>query len=154
MTTTALDKSHRTDLKGLGLKVTQLLDDNDNAIAVADIVAGNFSNTATAFTVKSAGTIAAAGSVQGNATAITTEFVVVTGANASKGAVLPAALAGRSVLVKNADAANATLLLYPAGTDTINALSAGTDIVMAAKTAAVLFCPVAGAWYTIPLLPS
>jgi hypothetical protein len=101
--------------------------------------------------------VAAAGTNQGNAGAITSTtgaFVHVTAADATKGAVLPAAAAGRWLIVKNSDAANAVLKLYPASGDAINALSANASLDMAAKTSAVLVALDATTWYTVPLLPS
>jgi hypothetical protein len=107
--------------------------------------------------LNSAQSVAAAGSVQGDAAAITASApgnILGTGANATKGIILPAAVAGAIYNIKNADAANAVLKVYPAGTDTINALSASAAISMAAKTSAVFMCVTAGSWLTLPLVPS
>lgn len=100
--------------------------------------------------------VAAAGSVQGDATSIgaTTGFAHCTGADATKGVKLPAASAGKTVIVKNSDAANAVLKVYPASGDAINALSANAALSMAAKTSAVFVALDATTWYTVPLLPS
>lgn len=100
--------------------------------------------------------VAAAGSIQGDAGAVSasTSFVHATGADATKGIVFPAASAGKVIVVKNADAANAVLKVYPATGDAINALSANAAISMAAKTSAVFVALDATTWYTIPLLPS
>ena len=102
--------------------------------------------------------LAAAGSVQGDATASAlTQFPAMihgTGADATKGIKLPAAAAGRIVFVKNADAANAVLKVYPATGDAINAIAANTEIAMAAKTAAVFVAVDATTWFTFSLLPS
>jgi hypothetical protein len=56
--------------------------------------------------------------------------------------------------VKNADAANAILKVYPDTGDAINALAANAALSMAAKTSAVFVAFDATTWYTIPLLPS
>lgn len=100
--------------------------------------------------------VAAAGSAQGDATAVgaTTGFVHATGADATKGIKLPAATAGKTLVVKNSDAANAVLKVYPATGDAINALSANASISMAAKTSAVFVALDTTTWYTVPLLPS
>lgn len=100
--------------------------------------------------------LAAAGSAQGDAVAIgsTVGFAFITGADGTKGAVLPAAVAGKVIVVKNSDAANAILKLYPASGDAINALAANASLNMAAKTSALLVCLDATTWYTVPLLPS
>ena len=84
----------------------------------------------------------------------TVGFAFVTGADGTKGAVLPAAVAGKVIVVKNSDAANAILKLYPASGDAINALAANASLNMAAKTSALLVCLDATTWYTVPLLPS
>lgn len=100
--------------------------------------------------------VAAAGSTQSDATAIgaSTGFAHCTGADATKGVKLPAATAGKVVIVKNSDAANAVLKVYPATGDAINALSANAALSMAAKTCAVFVALDTTTWYTAPLLPS
>jgi hypothetical protein len=101
--------------------------------------------------------LAAAGTVQGDAGAITVKsggLVHVTGADATKGARLPAAAAGLIVDLKNDDAANAILKLYPATGDEINALGANTEISLAAKVSARFRAIDATTWFSIPLLPS
>ena len=101
--------------------------------------------------------VAAAGSTQGDAGAVTAAsgaFIHGTGADGTKGIVLPAAAAGKIYFVKNADAANAILKVYPASGDEINALAADAALSMAAKTSATFIALDATTWYTIPLLPS
>jgi predicted RecA/RadA family phage recombinase len=99
-------------------------------------------------------TVAATGSTQGDAAAIADGFTLVTAADGTKGVKLPAAAAGALCLVKNADAANAILKVYPDTGDAINALAANAALSMAAKTSAVFVAFDATTWYTIPLLPS
>ena len=101
--------------------------------------------------------LAAAGSNQGDAGAMTLTapgLCHATGADATKGVVLPAAAAGKMIIVKNSDAANAVLKVYPATGDAINAIAANTEISMAAKTCAVFTAIDATTWFTAPLLPS
>lgn len=101
--------------------------------------------------------LAAAGSVQGDAGAITVKsggLVHVTGADATKGVVLPAAAAGLIVDLKNDDVANAVLKVYPASGDAINALAGDAAISLAAKVSARFRAIDATTWFTIPLLPS
>lgn len=101
--------------------------------------------------------VAAAGSAQGDAGAVTAAsgaIIHATGADATKGIVLPTAAAGKFYFVKNADAANAVLKVYPASADDINALGANTAISMAANTSATFVAIDATNWVTIPLLPS
>jgi hypothetical protein len=101
-------------------------------------------------------TVAAAGNAIGNAVAIAANTVtcLVTDADGTKGAQLPVAAAGKMVFLKNADAANAILKVYPQVNSTINAIAANGSLDMAAKTSAVFFGTSATNWVTIPLLPS
>lgn len=98
--------------------------------------------------------VAATGSVQGDAAAVTEGFTHATAADGTKGVVLPTAAAGKVCLIKNSDAANAILKVYPASSDAINALSANAALSMAAKTSAYFVALDATTWYTLPLLPS
>jgi hypothetical protein len=99
-------------------------------------------------------TVAAAGNAQGNAAAITTGFTLVTAADGTKGVVLPTAAAGLVAIVKNADAANAILKIYPATGDGINAVAVNSSLDIAAKTSVLLVAYDATTWYSLPLLPS
>ena len=100
--------------------------------------------------------VAAAGSDNTNAAAITAYGVVhVTAANGTKGVKLPAAAAGKVVIIKNSDAANAILKVYPGASDKINSGTATTgSLDMAAKTAAMFIAIDDVDWFTVPLLPS
>jgi Protein of unknown function (DUF2793) len=83
--------------------------------------------------------LTAAGTTQGGALALTTEYnrvTVVTGAN--KGVKLPAALSGMRVVVFNADGAD-PLDVYPASGDAINNLGTDVAYVLAAGVTG-LFC--------------
>lgn len=111
--------------------------------------------TLTVTSIRSSGaSLAATGTVIANAAAIATTSVNVTGADGSKGVQLPVTLGGELFFVKNDDAANAILKVYPPLTGTINALGANNAISMASKSGAVFMSPLANTFYTIPLLPS
>lgn len=97
-------------------------------------------------------TVAATGSVQGDAASIAVGFTLVSGADATKGVKLPAAAAGKICYVKNNAAA--ILKVWPNTDDAINAIAANSNIAMASLTAAVYYAYDATTWYTIPLLPS
>jgi hypothetical protein len=99
-------------------------------------------------------TVAATGSSQSDAAAVAEGFTLVTAANGTKGVKLPAAAAGALCIVKNDDAANAVLKVYPDTDDAINAIAANSALSMAAKTAALFVAYDATTWYTVPLLPS
>ena len=103
-------------------------------------------------------TFVAAGTMQSDAVAMSLNApgtILVTGADGTKGARLVLASAGGLVyFIKNADADNAILNVYPATGDAINALGANNPIAMAAKTSAIFMCVAVGTWLTIPLVPS
>ena len=122
------------------------------AVTGNETVSGNL--TVSTHVLRSGGNVAAAGSAQGNATSITKDVTWVTAADGAKGAVLPTSVAGMMIAVKNDDTANAILKVYPAGSESINAITGGSPISMAAKTSAIFCCQAAGTWFTVPLLPS
>ena len=78
--------------------------------------------------------VAAAGSAQGDAAALTAHAVnSVSAADGTKGVVLPAAAAGLRVEVYNSVATNG-LKIYPATADTINGGSANAAVTIEGKT--------------------
>ena len=89
-------------------------------------------------------TLAAAGSTQGDAGAITSQVVFVTGADATKGVVLPAVAANKVVIILNQ--ANAVLKIYPASGEKINGGTANAAISVAAYSFTVLGYKAAGDW--------
>lgn len=97
---------------------------------------------------------AAAGSTRADATALTASFSWVTGADATKGVVLPAPTAGRVIAIKNDDAANAVLKVYAPGSATINGVAGTTAFSMAAKTACFYVAYDTTDWFSIPLVAS
>jgi len=97
--------------------------------------------------------VAAAGSTVTDAAQLAVGFTTVTGADATKGAKLPATpVAGTLVIVKNN--ANAVLKLWPDAAATINAIGSNADLAMAAYTSAVLVADSTTQWFSVPLLPS
>ena len=99
-------------------------------------------------------TVAATGSAQTDAAALSPGFNLATGADAAKGVILPAAVAGLVVIVKNADAANAVLKVYPATGDAINALAANASYDITNLTSTLLVAYDATTWYSVPLVAS
>ena len=98
-------------------------------------------------------TVAAAGSAQGDAASLLAGAMnVVTGADGTKGVVLPAAAAGgKPVYVYNSVATNG-LKIYPASGDDINDGSADAAITIEGKTLAILYPTDASTWaaqYTV-----
>ena len=95
-------------------------------------------------------TASSAGTVQGDATAITTGFTVVNGST-NAGVRLPAASNGAIAIVKYTATGN--LKIYPAGSDAINALGASNPLTIAAPVCTMLVCQ-GTTWYTMPVVPS
>lgn len=97
-------------------------------------------------------TVAAAGANQGNAAAMSADFVLVTAADGTKGVILPVPVAGRVLMLKNN--VNAVLKVYPNSGGQINAVGADNAMSLAALVGAVFVASSATQWFTIPLLPS
>jgi hypothetical protein len=97
-------------------------------------------------------TVAAAGSTQANAAAVSDGFTLVSAADGTKGVVLPAAVAGRTIILKNGAAA--ILKVWPAVGDGINAIAVDSNYVLAANTSSLLIAYDATTWYSVPLLAS
>ncbi len=96
--------------------------------------------------------VAAAGSAQGDAAALSEGFNVVSAADGTKGVVLPTAALGKRVEVKNA--AGSTLKIYPASGAAINAVAADGAYSIATVTSVVLVATSTTQWYSIPLVAS
>lgn len=97
---------------------------------------------------------AAAGSSRTDATAMTASFNWVTAADGTKGVILPAPTAGRLLVVKNDDTANAILKVYAPGSATINGVAGSTAFSMAAKTACWFVAYDTTSWFSVPLVAS
>lgn len=93
-----------------------------------------------------------ANSAQNNGAALSYGYNVVTGADGTKAVVLPEAVAGAVVEIKNVTAA--VLKCFPAVNDAVNALSANSVFNIPASTACKLVAVDAVTWYSTPLLPS
>lgn len=97
--------------------------------------------------------VTAAGSVIGDAAQLSQGLNVVTGADGTKGVILPVAVPGMQVIVKGVTAG--VLKVWPQSGATINALSASAALSM--TTGAMPLILVASSstqWYTIPLVAS
>jgi len=97
-------------------------------------------------------TVAAAGTNQGNAAALSLGFNYVTGADDAKGVKLPAAAAGSIVIIKVGPGAD--LKVYPNTSDKINDGTADAAITVVDDVCFMLIAKDATDWYTLPLLPS
>ena len=114
------------------------------------VSAGDITTTGGLY-LKSA-TVAAAGTNQATAAAVSDGFTLVSAADGTKGILLPAAVAGRTVILKNN--ANAVLKVWPAPGDAVNAIAADSNYVLAAYTSSLLVAYDSTTWYSVPLLAS
>lgn len=124
---------------GTGAAGKALVLDASGNVAMPDGGYINLSNAA----------VAAAGSGQSTYTALADQVNAVTGADTTKGVALPAASAGRAILVINTDQSN-TLPVAPVngGNDAINALTAGTGVFTMGPGRAAWFIPTSATqWY-------
>ncbi len=96
-------------------------------------------------------TVAAAGTVQADAAAITEGFTLVTGST-NAGVKLPAAVAGMQVIIKNNVAGN--MKVWPNSSDAINAIAADSAFTMATVTCCMFVAYDATTWYSLPLVAS
>jgi hypothetical protein len=96
--------------------------------------------------------VAATGSAQGDAAALSEGLNVVSAADGTKGVVLPTAVAGMTVIVKNTAAA--ALKIYPATGGAINAGAANAAYSITNLTSTLLVASSATQWYSVPLVAS
>ena len=96
-------------------------------------------------------TVAAAGTIQGDAAAIVEGFTLVTGST-NAGVKLPSAVAGMQVIIKNNVGGN--MKVWPSSSDAINAIAADSAFTMATLTSCLFVAYDATTWYTIPLVAS
>lgn len=94
-------------------------------------------------------TVAAAGSVIGNAAAIASGFTLATAADNTKGIQLPASGAGQICIVKNI-VATAKLLVYPAVNSKINNAAANAVYNIGNAGMRIFTCYNATDWFTDP----
>ena len=80
-------------------------------------------------------------------TAASPGFVLATGGNNSVGVILPVAAAGMTIRIKNDDAANGIMKVYPQVNSSING-TANSALSMAANTCAEFVALNATAWFT------
>jgi hypothetical protein len=99
-------------------------------------------------TVSTLDGVVAAGTNQGNATVLPPRMAYnVSTVPAGTGVLLPPSVSGAEVAINNNQATNA-LLVYPNGTDTINAGGAGVGFSHGAGTIVIYYCFTAGKWFT------
>lgn len=96
------------------------------------------------------GTVAAAGTVIGNSTALSAYgFSTVTAADNNAGVQLPSPVAGRTIILKNTST-TASAKIYPATGTQINALGNNAAHTLGANTAVQYIAYNAAVYYTVP----
>jgi hypothetical protein len=95
---------------------------------------------------------AAGGVTQALATAMTADTNFVTGADDTAAVVLPTAVAGRRVWIKNT-VANKVLPVFPATDAQINALGANNAITLPAGCLCLFLAKTSTLWYALQLMP-
>ena len=90
--------------------------------------------------------IAAAGTTQGTATALTKENSVITTGTQLQGAVLPTTAGGENYTVENRIAGKITIYLYPASGDNFEGLAANVPVAVPAGWGVNAVCAARGVW--------
>jgi|GEM_PF-5396750 len=98
-------------------------------------------------TVSTSASVSAAGTVQGDATALTKTYNIVTTATVDQGVQLPSAATGKSCTVLNATSVN--IKIYPATSDQIDSLSVNVAKDLAAGASYNLVCSSSSEWKTL-----
>lgn len=107
----------------------------------SELVGGGFSPGQAAAAGGAANSaVAAAGSVQGDATAVKSSIVIATGADGTKGVILPAGMVGDEMWVFNSSAS--TLKVYPPVGAAICVTGSGLGTVNAAHSLLTFKCAV------------
>lgn len=96
--------------------------------------------------------VAAAGSTQGDAAALAEGINVVSAADGTKGVILPTAVAGMVIIVKNTAAG--ALKIYPATGGAVNAVAANGAYSITNLTSSMLVASSTTQWYSVPLVAS
>lgn len=115
-------------------------------------VTGNVTGTLIGNQTIPVATVAAAGTNQATAAALSLGFNYVTGADDTKGVKLPSAVAGMMVIIKVGPGDD--LKVYPNTGDKINGGSADAALTVVDDVCFTLIAKDATDWYTLPLLPS
>jgi hypothetical protein len=118
-------------------------------INVTDINASGVLTSTGSVLLSSANALSGAGTVRGNATAVTKDRNNFTTVSSGTGAVLPAAATGREITVNNAGAS--ALQVYAAGSDTIDGVAGATGVPLTNAKRAVFICFAAPAWISAQL---
>jgi len=114
-------------------------------------VTGNITGanvTTSSYVIRSVGTaISAAGTIQGDATALTKDINVVSTVSAGQGVRLPTAVAGMVIIINNTSATN--MNVYPATGAAINSLATNAAYTHIPTASLQYYAISATQWYTI-----
>jgi len=122
----------------------------DGATTIANLTATSLTATLLKLPVTA---VTAAGSVIGDAAALSPGINVVTGANGTVGVILPVTTGGDIVIIKGVT--TGVLKVWPQTGGAVNALSASAAFSTPSSVASfMLYSTSATQWYTLPLLPS
>jgi hypothetical protein len=114
-------------------------------------VTGNITSanvTTSSYVIRSVGTaISAAGTIQGDATALTKDINVVSTVSAGQGVRLPTAVAGMVIIVNNTSATS--LNVYPSTSAAINSLATNAAYTHIASASLQYYAISATQWYTV-----
>ncbi len=121
-----------------------------------DYVAGSVSFTNAVLTTPSlagetfstAATVSAAGTTQGNGTALTADYNVVTTVAASSGVVLPTATVGRRIIIVNRGANTLNVYPFATGSQQIDALGANNPITIPVNGVMEFNAATTSRWYS------
>ena len=115
--------------------------ESGDSVSVADITVTGEA------TFSTAASISAAGTTQGDATALTTTYNLITTATADQGVVLPDATTGKVCTVLNATLVN--VKVYPASSEQIDGLSVNIAKDLAPGSSYTLICASGSLWKTL-----
>ena len=118
----------------------------------ATTITGTSTGTSTGAIRLPVAAVAAAGSTQGDAAALAEGINVVSAADGTKGVILPTAVAGMVIIVKNTAAG--ALKIYPATGGAINAVAANGAYSITNLTSSLLVASSTTQWYSVPLVAS
>ena len=119
---------------------------NDKYESGSDVSFGDMTLTGES-TFSTAAAVTAAGTTQGDATALTNSYNIVTTATADQGVVLPDAATGKSVKVINATSAN--IKVYPASSEAIDSLGTNVAKNLAPGASLDLVCASGSLWKSL-----
>jgi hypothetical protein len=152
---TSLPKDFQIDFGKFAI-ITQDIDLRGNlsvAGSITGAVTGNVTGNVSGNWTIPVSAVAAAGSTVSDAAQLAAGFNVVSGANGTKGVVLPPTPTAGTVVIVKSTVSGQALKVWPDSAATINAISSNASISLT-LTSAIFIASSSTQWYTVPLLPS